>query len=153
MMRILKRMLLCIAFASVAYGQCVFIGEPPKDWCYKAEIIQPNLVLSESVHVSGRIFIAGTGLMPGEAPLNNSRVELRRYISKRKQIAVKVVTTDGKGYFDLGPVGAGKYRLLASPNRQFQQPADLKCSGDKCELDIGVTMNPTDQCLDACPIR
>jgi hypothetical protein len=85
------------------------------------------------------------------APLMRSRLELRKYISQRKQITVKVTTTDEKGSFDLGTVAAGKYRLLA---RGFQQPTDLKCpSGNKCELNIALQVNPTDLPVSVCPIR
>ncbi len=135
-------------------AQVVFIGKPPdKNFCYKIETIRPNLVLSESVHILGRIFIAGIGLQPGELPLKNSRVELRKYISQRKQTTVKVVTTDEKGYFDMGTVEAGKYRFLASPDRSCQQPTSLKCPSGKCELNIGLQMNPTDMCVSICPVR
>jgi carboxypeptidase family protein len=127
----------------------VFVGRPPdKEYCYKIETIRPNLELSESVHIVGRITDGH------DAPLKKSRVELRKYISQRKQVTVKATTTDEKGYFDLGTVAAGKYRLLASPHRGFQQPADLKCpSGNKCELNIALQVNPTDLPVSACPIR
>jgi hypothetical protein len=146
--------LLCIAFAPRALGQVVFVGkQPDKDWCYKAETIQPNLVLSESTHVLGRIFVAGAGLTPDTAPLKHSRVELRKYISRRKQNTVKVTTTDENGYFDMGTAKAGKYRFLASSTRTFQQPTDLKCNGKECELNIGLKLNPTDMPLSVCPVR
>jgi len=145
---------LCLTFAPVASGQVVFVGkQPDKDWCCKAETIRPNLVLSESVHILGRIFDGHAGIAPGDAPFKNSRVELRKYISQRKQTTVKVTTTDDNGYFDMGTVDAGKYRLLASPTRDFRQPTDLKCSGNKCELNIGLKINPTDMPLSVCPVR
>ena len=138
-------------------AQIVVIGNgkwPNKNGCYKVETIRPNLVLSESVHILGRIFIAGIGLQPGELPLKNSRVELRKYISQRKQTTVKVTTTDEKGYFDMGTVEAGKYRFLASPDRSCQQPPNLQCpDGEKCELNIGLKLNPTDMPISLCPVR
>ena len=135
-------------------AQVVFIGkQPDKNYCYKIETIRPNLVLSESVHILGRIFVAAEGLTPDTAPLKNSRVELRKYISQRKQTTVKVVTTDEKGYFDMGTEEAGKYRFLASPDRSCQQPPSLKCPSGKCELTIGLQMNATDMPDSICPVR
>ncbi len=146
--------LACIAFAPVTFGQVVFVGkQPDKDWCYKAEAIRPNLELSESTHVLGRIFVAGAGLTPDTAPLKKSRVELRKYVSQRKQTTVKVTMTDENGYFDMGTVKAGRYRFLASSTRALQQPTDLKCNGKECELNIGLKLNPTDQPLSVCPVR
>jgi hypothetical protein len=136
-------------------AQVVFIGkQPDKNYCYKIETIRPNLVLSESVHMLGRIFIAAVGLTPDTAPLKNSRVELRKYISQRNQTTVKVTTTDEKGYFDMGTVEAGRYRFLASPDRLCQQPPNLQCpEGKKCELNIGLKLNPTDMPISFCPVR
>jgi hypothetical protein len=137
-------------------AQVVFIGngkQPDKNYCYKIETIRPNLALSASVHILGRIFIAAVGLTPDTAPLKNSRVELRKYISQRKQTTVKVTTTDEKGYFDMGTVEAGKYRFLASPDRSCQQPTSLKCTSGKCELNIGLQMNATDMPISVCPVR
>ena len=142
--------LVAIVFLSgPAFGQVVFVGQQPdKDYCYKIETIRPNLELHEPTHIAGRITDGH------DAPLMKSRVELRKYVSRRKQVTVKVTTTDEKGYFDLGTVAAGKYRLLASPHRGFQQPTDLKCpSGTMCELDIALQVNPTDLPVSVCPIR
>jgi hypothetical protein len=136
-------------------AQVVFIGkQPDKNYCYKIETIRPNLVLSQSVHILGHIFVAAAGLTPDTAPLKNSRVELRKYISQRNQTTVKVTTTDEKGYFDMGTVEAGKYRFLASPDRSCQQPPYLQCpDGEKCELNIGLKLNPTDMPISFCPVR
>jgi hypothetical protein len=118
------------------------------DYCYKVEKIDPNLVLDKSAHLVGKIED------PTTAPVENSRVELRRYISQRKQISLRVVSTDRVGYFDLGIVKAGKYRLLASPNRGFKQPTALACQkGTNCELKITLILSWTDQLDSSCPIR
>ena len=139
--------LLCIAFAPWAFAQVVFVGkQPDKDYCYRLETIQPNLKLRESTRILGRV----TDIMG--APLAKSRLELRKYISQRKQITVRMTATDEKGYFDLGTVAAGKYRFLASPNRGFQQPTNLECSGTKCELNIALQVNITDTPISVCPI-
>src|SRR5260221_99554 len=94
--------------------QVVFTGKPDKDYCYKIETIRPNLELRRAVHVVGRITDGH------DAPLMKSRVELRKYLSQRKQTTVKVTTTDENGFFDIGTVEAGKYRFLASLNPPFQ---------------------------------
>ena len=145
----LPKILLLLPLSPVALGQVVFVGkQPDKDYCYKIETIRPNLELQEPTRILGRV----TDIMG--APLMKSRLELRKYISQRKQITVKVTTTDEKGYFDLGTAAAGKFRLLASANRGFKQPTDLKCpSGNTCELNIALQVNPTDQCDSVCPIR
>jgi len=145
----LPKIPLLLLLSPVALGQVVFVGkQPDKDYCHKIETIRPNLELQEPTHILGRV----TDIMG--APLMKSRLELRKYISQRKQITVKVTTTDEKGYFDLGTAAAGKFRLLASPNRGFKQPTDLKCPiGNTCELNIALQINPTDQCDSVCPIR
>jgi len=145
----LPKILLLLPLSPVALGQVVFVGkQPDKDYCYKIETIRPNLELQEPTRILGRV----TDIMG--APLMKSRVELRKYISQRKQMTVKVTTTDEKGYFDLGTAAAGKFRLLASANRGFKQPTDLKCPiGNTCELNIALQVNPTDQCDSVCPIR
>jgi hypothetical protein len=140
--------LLWIVAVPRAFGQVVLTGEQSdKDYCYRIETIRPNLELRESVHIVGRI------TDDHGAPLMKSRVELRKYLSERKQTTVKATTTDGNGYFDMGTVEGGKYRFLASPNRGFQQPTSLKCSDKKCELNIALKVNPTDLPVSACPIR
>jgi hypothetical protein len=101
-----------------------------------------------------RVHVVGTIRDQTAAPLTSSRVELRRYISERKQVSVRVVSTDGNGHFDLGIVKSGKYRLLVSPHRVFKQPAELKCqNGNTCDLKITLISNPTDMPDAPCPIR
>jgi hypothetical protein len=142
---------LCLfAFEPGVLGQVVIAGgngKLPKDWCYKAETIRPNLELSKSAHIAGRVTDGH------DSPLKKSRVELRKYISQRKQTAVKVTTTDENGYFDMGTVKAGRYRFLASPTRGFQQPTNLECHGKKCDLNIALQVNSTDLPLSGCPVR
>jgi len=129
-------------------AQVVFIGkQPDKNYCYKIETIRPNLELPQPTHIVGRITDRH------DAPLMKSRVELRKYFSQRKQSTAKATTTDENGYFDIGTVEAGKYRFLASPNRAFQQPTSLKCSGSECELNIALQVNATDIPTSVCPVR
>jgi hypothetical protein len=113
----------------------------------KSEKVEPNLVLREPTHVNGHVTdIEGV-------PLKKSQVELRRYLSKEKQVSLRTVTTDDNGNFDLGTVEKGEYRLLASPNRIFQQPPKLECPEKNCQLNMALQINATDQPESACPIR
>jgi hypothetical protein len=129
-------------------AQLVQVGPNDPNYCYEIEKIRPNLELRYQVHFIGSVQDQTT------APFANSRIELRKYISERKQISVKVISTDGKGRFDLGIVAAGKYRLLASPSRGFEQPSELQCQqGDVCELKITLMVHPTDMPDSQCPIR
>jgi hypothetical protein len=141
-----------VLFLHTAFGQVVLVGQRPtqaesEDYCNKIEQIRPNLELQQPVHITGRV----TDIT--DVPLKKSRLEPRKYISKRKQITVKVATTDESGYFDLGTVEKGPYRFLASPHRGFKQPTKLECSSEKCELKIALQVNATDQPDSACPIR
>jgi hypothetical protein len=130
------------------FAQLVQIGPNDPNYCYKIEKIRPNFEVRDQVRVVGRVQDETV------FPFVSSRVELRRYISQRKQVSVRVVSTDATGHFDLGIVKSGKYRLLASPNRGFKQPSALQCqNGDTCELEITLIANPTDMPDSPCPIR
>jgi hypothetical protein len=121
-------------------------GQQPSNLC-NSEKVRPNLVLEHSTHVAGRVTdIAGV-------PLKKSRVELRTYISERKQVIGKATLTDENGHFDLGTVQKGEYRLLPSPTRAWKQPMKLECAGEKCDLNIALQINPTDLPDAGCPIR
>ena len=60
----------------------------------QVEPIDPNFTPAEDVVVRGRINDQTT------APFQNSPIELRRFISERKQVTVKEVSTDADGKFD-----------------------------------------------------
>ena len=140
--------LLVVLLLGPAFTQVIQIGPSDPDYCYKIEKIRPNLVLREDVHIVGAVRDQ-TG-----APFQNSQIELRINVSQRRQINVRVVSTDSGGHFDLGTVKPGKYRLLASPNRGFKQPSALQChDGKNCELEVTLIANPTDQLDSSCPIR
>lgn len=131
-----------------SFAQVVQIGPNDPDYCYKIEKIRPNLVLRDEVHIVGTVRDATS------APFQNSRMELRKYISQRKQVSMQVITTGRDGHFDLGIVKPGSYRLLASPDRVFKQPSALQCqSGKECDLRITLIANPSDQLDASCPIR
>jgi hypothetical protein len=135
---------------AVASAQGFHAQQPTKadiDRLCQSEKVAPNLVLRKPTHLIGRVTdIQGV-------PLKKSQVELRRYVSKEKQVRLKAVTTDDNGNFDLGTVEKGEYRLLASPNRIFQQPPKLECPEANCQLTIALHINATDQPESACPIR
>jgi 5-hydroxyisourate hydrolase-like protein (transthyretin family) len=88
-----------------------------------------------------------------KAPLKNSPVELRRFLSEAKQEKVKKLATDADGKFNLGTLKRGEYRLLLSPHRGFKQPEKLECWSNNCTLDAVLIVNPTDQLASSCPIR
>jgi hypothetical protein len=137
-----------IILIASSVGQVVRIGPIDPDYCYKIESIRPNLDLNKPVSVFGTV------TDQQGAPFKNSRVELRKYFSQRKQVIVRAVTTDADGHFDLGSVKPGKYRLLPSPTRAFKQPEKLECpDGSICELKMTLQINPTDQPDSICPIR
>jgi hypothetical protein len=136
-------------------GQVVVVGKdgksgpPPRnpEYCAEVEPLLPNLVLTADTAVQGRVTDQTT------APLKNSPIELRRFISAGKQEPVKKLSTDADGKFDLGTVKRGEYRLLLSPHRGFKQPERLQCSRRKCILETILMVNPSDQLASPCPIR
>lgn len=146
--------LLCLV-AAAAQGQVVVIGPdgksgPPSgnpEYCAAVEPLRPNLVLTVDTTVRGRVVDQTT------APLKDSPIELRRFISEAKQQRVKKVLTDADGKFDLGVVKRGEYRLLLSPHRGFKQPEKLECSSSRCTLETVLVGSPTDQLASSCPIR
>jgi hypothetical protein len=145
----MKMAVLIVAMlAGPNFAQVVLLGPQNPNYCYDVEKIGPNLKLRDQVHIVGTIRDQTT------APFKSSRVELRNYVSQRKQVSVGVVSTDDEGHFDLGNVKPGKYRLLASPSRAFQQPSILRCqNGPECDLKITLIVNATDQPESICPIR
>ena len=140
--------LIAAMLAGPVFAQLLHVGANDPDYCYEVKKIRPNLELRDQVRVVGTIRDQTT------APLMSSRVELRRYISQRKQVSVRIVSTDGNGDFNLGIVKSGKYRLLASPHRGFKQPSQLKCQNrNTCDLNITLILNPTDMPGAPCPIH
>jgi 5-hydroxyisourate hydrolase-like protein (transthyretin family) len=127
-------------------AQVVSVGSGAPD-CKAIERVLPNLELRQRTEVRGNI------RDQAGAPLKNSKVELRRYLSESQQQTVKVVHTNKNGVFELGQVQSGKYRLLASPTRAFKQPEHLKCDEKGCSLSIVLEANATDQPDSVCPIR
>ena len=109
-------------FISTAHGQIAVVGQdgksgPPAgnpEYCRAVEPLHPNLVLTADATVQGRV------TDQTNAPLKNSPIELRRFVSESKQARVSGLSTDADGKFDLGTVKRGKYRLLLSPHQRIQ---------------------------------
>jgi len=129
-------------------AQYVSLGPTDPNFCANVEQIKPNLHLQREVQLKGRV-LDQTG-----APLEQSRVELRVYISKDVQRPFATATTDHQGEFVFKEVPKGEYRLLPSPTRAFAQPDDLRCgTGAQCFLKITLKANKTDMPDTQCPIR
>jgi hypothetical protein len=88
--------------------------------------------------INGRLIDAS-----GE-PFRNSPVELRVFLSPTKQAHTTTVMTDANGIFQIDDVKPGKYRLLASQARGFQQPGVQRCTSEQCELSIMLHPGSTD---------
>jgi len=138
--------LLFLATATLAQCQLVSVGAPDPHYCDRFNV-EPNLTIEQDADVRGRV-VDATG-----APFSNSPVELRIFLSPTKQVVSKRVNTDADGNFHLESVTAGKYRLVASPTRTFQQPAPLRCANKQCEFSITLQANPTDLPDSQCPVR
>src|SRR5262252_1921478 len=134
----------------VLLTQVVFVGPKKPDieqFCSQEKVL-PNLTLDRLTTLHGRV------TDDYSAPLMRSRVELRRYVSKKKQTPVSTAQTDSDGRFELKDVAAGNYRLRASPTRAFRQPGRLSCeNAPTCELTIRLKVNVTDLPESVCPIR
>jgi hypothetical protein len=138
--------LLFLATATLARCQLVSVGPPDPHYCDRFKV-EPNLTIEQDADIRGRV-VDATG-----APFSNSPVELRIYLSPTKQVLSKRMNTDADGNFHLESVKAGKYRLVASPTRAFQQPAPLRCANKQCEFSITLQANPTDLPDSECPVR
>jgi hypothetical protein len=136
-----------IIFPPRLASQLVQVGPPDSEYCEKVERLIPNLRVNEMAHIFGSV-IDGSG-----EPFKDSKIELRVYISAKQQALLKTIMTDENGKFDLGKVEPGKYRLLASPTRVFEQPQELTCDAEACKLDLTLRANGTDLPASVCPIR
>jgi hypothetical protein len=135
-----------LAATALARGQVVQIGTPDPHFCEDLQV-KPNLTVDRETQISGRV-IDESG-----APIQSSPVELRAFVTATKRKTLKTVTTDSRGYFNLGQVAPGQYRLIAYPTSVFQQPANLHCSASRCELSMALIPTPTDQPESQCPVR
>ena len=112
------------------------------------ETVKPNLFLDRSTHVTGTIEDESG------ASFSKSKVVVRQFDAGSNLKEIKIVATDDVGRLDLGTLDAGRYRVLASPNRAFAQAEKLDC-GDQPECKIRITLrtNRTDLPYAACPIK
>jgi hypothetical protein len=105
----------------VVTGPDVSGGPRPNspEYCEAVEPLRPNLVLSTDTNVRVRVTDQTT------APLKNSPIEVRRFISAAKQVAVKQSSTDADGNFDLdGQKGAIQTATVSTP--WFQAAREVK---------------------------
>jgi Carboxypeptidase regulatory-like domain len=145
-MRIQIAGLCLLVVATFARCQLVQTGPPDPHSC-EMEEVAPNLILPQDGKISGRV-IDQTG-----APFRDSPVELRVYLTPIKQVPVAKVMTNRDGQFSFERVNAGKYRILASPTRAFQQSDEIRCNGSECDLILTLRVNPTDTPYSQCPVR
>ena len=139
---------LVLALAVSGTGQLIQIGPDDSHYCTNVEHIKANLHVPSSVQLTGHLEDQSG------APIKNSHIELRRYISEAKQVRTAQAKPSDNGNFDLGDVSKGNYRLLASPTRAFEQPDEIWCNSvHQCFLRIILKANSTDLPASQCPIR
>ena len=113
-----------------------------------SEVLLPNLNLRRATTISGKVKDE-TG-----APFKNSEIVLRKTSAIPLQPSYLFAKTDGDGIFSFDESEPGEYRLLASPNRGFAQPAKLDCYERRdCNLEIVLKVNSTDLPYAGCPVR
>lgn len=149
-MRIAVVLLLLVLTSVVSYAQ-----EPSKESddlrCekfLKNETIAPNLKLRATTRISGRLNDSNY------QTLKNWPVELKQWKSRKRQIRVKLVKTDETGRFELGLVGPGEYRLIAGPDRSWEQIRRIECigSGD-CSMNLLLYPAERDKAGENCPVQ
>ena len=97
----------------------------------KNETLAPNLKLKATTRISGNLSDNS------RLSLKDWPVELREWESRKRQLRVKKVKTNGEGHFDFGLVGPGEYRLLAGPDRSWEQIRKIECVGTSdCNLNL-----------------
>jgi hypothetical protein len=112
------------------------------------EVVEPNFETKIRQHTFGRL------IDPVGAPLQESKVVLRKKTEKGKFVDYRNVLTDKDGHFDLSVVEPGEYRFLPAPNRGWKQPKSVSCRGEsECKVNLVVELNPTDQPYAGCPIQ
>ena len=113
----------------------------------KRYYVKPNLTIAAGTHLSGFIEDASG------AALSMLKVELRRWISPKRQDSIRMVMTDANGFFDAGEIEKGRYRLLPSPVNYMRQPEPFECPDRECEPHITLRPTPTDTVEAMCPVR
>jgi hypothetical protein len=137
-MRIAIFVVVFVAMNSLGECQLVSIGPPDPHYCDKFKV-QPNLTVELETRIHGRLIDASG------KPFRNSSVELRLFLAPTKQVLTTTVMTDANGIFQIDDVKPGKYRLLASQARGFQQPEVQRC--------VQESANSQSPCIPVQPIR
>src|SRR5277367_514537 len=96
-------------------------GEDTKEPDCSTEVLPSNLILRTATVIRGEVKDE-TG-----APFRNSEIVLRKVSAIPLQPGYLIGKTDADGAFSFDESEPGEYRLLASPNRNFSQPAKLDC--------------------------
>jgi hypothetical protein len=115
--------------------------------------------LSAAIPTLSLVASAQTVVMPWEIPCAEEtvRVEsgaLRRYNTKSKFVAYRMITTDKEGHFDFGLVDRGEYQFLPAPSGARKQPSEVTCPGNRdCEINLVLQVNPSDQPFASSPIQ
>ena len=135
-----------VAGATFARSQLVQTVPLDPPYCEKQEF-EPNYRLPQDGKISGRV------LDQNGAPLQDSPVELRLYLTPIKQLAVAKVMTNREGKFNFRRVKAGRYRIVPVPTRLFQQTSQGICEGDDCRVEITLRPNPTGTPDSQCPVH
>jgi hypothetical protein len=137
----MKQIVVAFAFVTAASAQDV------GSWPCEKEDVRPNLQLDVRKRIFGQLNDA-TG-----AAFERSRIVLRKK-SKKGLAQYRTVMTDENGQFDLGSVEPASYRFLAGPNRGWKQPKEVVCGeSSKCEINLALEVNPTDEPFAQCPIN
>jgi 5-hydroxyisourate hydrolase-like protein (transthyretin family) len=113
-----------------------------------SEKVTANLVLETPTVI--------TGLVKDEtsAPFENSDIRLTKLDGSIVQSPQLETKTDEKGRFQFEEAEPGTYRLLASPNRGFAQPDKVNCyQRPRCNLEIVLKVNPSEQPYAGCPVK
>jgi hypothetical protein len=145
--------LIALMFGSTAaFGQLVCTGDACS--CENEKVPPPNLSISQSVHVTGRLI--GANGYP--FVFENTVVQVRTIQEKR---VIVTTTVDSLGEFDLGIISAGQYRLIAArrlQNGQLErqpladQPKPMSCSGrSDCSITAVQHFHGTDLPFEFCP--
>jgi hypothetical protein len=142
--------LLLLMMWILPYAQGPTTGEDDArcDKFLKNEMISPNLKLKSTTRISGNLSDNN------RVSLKDWPVELREWESRKRQLRLKKVKTDGEGRFDFGLVGPGEYRLLAAPDRGWEQIRKIECVGTgDCNLHLLLYPSEANVAGKSCPVQ
>jgi hypothetical protein len=114
----------------------------------KNESIAPNLKLKATTHITGSLNDNNRQV------LKDWPIELRQWKSRKRQIPVKVLRTNEAGRFDLGLIGPGEYRLIAAPDRNWEQIRMVECVGPgDCSMNLLLYPAEGKKAGENCPVQ